>query len=94
MGYFQPQEGKPELWELDSDQNYNAWKAKMDDYQRYSAFNQIVKMYNMPFRKQDQKSLFYVFIPCLTYLGEKDLHLRTFTGPSDSKYLMHSDAYP
>lgn len=34
LGYFQPQEGKPELWELDSDQNYNAWKAKMDDYQR------------------------------------------------------------
>lgn len=33
LGYFQPQEGKPELWELDSDQNYNAWKAKMDDYQ-------------------------------------------------------------
>ncbi|KAF7144022.1 hypothetical protein RHSIM_Rhsim05G0002000 [Rhododendron simsii] len=34
LGYFQPQEGKPELWELDSDQNYNAWKAKLDDYQR------------------------------------------------------------
>ncbi|XP_058215752.1 phosphoinositide phosphatase SAC3-like isoform X2 [Rhododendron vialii] len=34
LGYFQPQEGKPELWELDSDQNYNAWNAKMDDYQR------------------------------------------------------------
>ncbi|THG14459.1 hypothetical protein TEA_016306 [Camellia sinensis var. sinensis] len=24
LGYFQPQEGKPELWELDSDQHYNA----------------------------------------------------------------------
>ncbi|KAI8016918.1 Phosphoinositide phosphatase SAC4 [Camellia lanceoleosa] len=24
LGYFQPQEGKPELWELDSDQHYNS----------------------------------------------------------------------
>ncbi len=24
LGYFQPQTGKPELWELDSDQHYNA----------------------------------------------------------------------
>ncbi|KAL6974665.1 Phosphoinositide phosphatase sac4 [Sarracenia purpurea var. burkii] len=26
LGYFQPQEGKPELWELDSDQHYNGWR--------------------------------------------------------------------
>ncbi|KAH7852684.1 hypothetical protein Vadar_027874 [Vaccinium darrowii] len=37
LGYFQPQEGKPELWELDSDQHYNAWRigqTKMDENQR------------------------------------------------------------
>ncbi|KAA8534734.1 hypothetical protein F0562_029824 [Nyssa sinensis] len=26
LGYFQPQQGKPELWELNSDQHYNAWR--------------------------------------------------------------------
>ncbi|PSS15428.1 Phosphoinositide phosphatase [Actinidia chinensis var. chinensis] len=34
LGYFQPQEGKPELWELDSDQHYSGWrngKTKMDE---------------------------------------------------------------
>ncbi|XP_059633273.1 phosphoinositide phosphatase SAC4-like isoform X2 [Cornus florida] len=26
LGYFQPQQGKPELWELDSDQHYSGWR--------------------------------------------------------------------
>uniref|UniRef100_A0A5B6ZY46 Putative phosphoinositide phosphatase SAC3 n=1 Tax=Davidia involucrata TaxID=16924 RepID=A0A5B6ZY46_DAVIN len=26
LGYFQPQQDRPELWELDTDQHYNAWR--------------------------------------------------------------------
>lgn len=34
LGHFQPQEGKPALWELDSDQHFHVGRLA-DEYSRY-----------------------------------------------------------